>query len=152
VKNATKWLFTLSILGTPACTPVFSQTSSPTIPWCSSVTPQERSINYPPIARAAHQSGTVVGRLSISKGGAAGGFAGVFGSAMLVRAVDDATGRWKFQAKQSENYPCQILVIVDFTLDQDANPNPTNPPPNSIHIWINSSQPVLSTQYSKAAA
>jgi TonB family protein len=141
-----------AILSVLVCAPALCQGSTAELPWCAAAIPQERSAPlYPPIAKAANITGTIIGRLSLSEQGNVTGFEVVSGPEMLRHTVVSEVQKWKFQPQSSEPRSCEILVIVNFTIGQDTDPNPTKPPTNGIRFWVNASRLVLyTTNYNKA--
>ncbi len=131
----------LVFAGALSSSELFAQTS-----WCSyAVRIEAPLITYPPIARAAHVSGVVIGKLILSDEGVVQDFVTLSGPAMLVDRVSKEVKNWKFKQQQSAEHSCQALLIVGFTLDRDNNPDPTPAPSNGIKIWINASAPAINT-------
>jgi protein TonB len=73
---------------------------------------------YPPIAKAARVSGTVVIQATISKTGAIEGLKVVSGPAMLQQAAIDAVRSWRYRPYLLNNEPVEVETTVNviFTL------------------------------------
>jgi len=73
---------------------------------------------YPPIAKAARVSGTVVLQATISKTGTIEGLRVVSGPAMLQQAAQDAVRQWRYRPYLLNNEPVEVETTVNviFTL------------------------------------
>jgi protein TonB len=73
---------------------------------------------YPPIAKAARVSGTVVLQATISKTGAIENLRVVSGPAMLQQAALDAVRSWRYRPYLLNNEPVEVETTVNviFTL------------------------------------
>ena len=73
---------------------------------------------YPPIAKAAHQSGTVVLHAVISKTGSIINLSVVSGPVMLQSAAMDAVKQWKYKPFILNGEPTEVdtQVLVNFNL------------------------------------
>jgi protein TonB len=73
---------------------------------------------YPPIAKAARVSGTVVLQATISKQGTIEGLHVVSGPAMLQQAAMDAVRTWRYRPYLLNNDPVEVETTVNviFTL------------------------------------
>jgi protein TonB len=73
---------------------------------------------YPPIAKAARVSGTVVLQATISKTGAIENLRVVSGPAMLQQAAMDAVKTWRYRPYLLNNEPVEVETTVNviFTL------------------------------------
>jgi protein TonB len=73
---------------------------------------------YPPIAKAARVSGTVVLQAQISKTGTIQGLKVVSGPAMLQQAAMDAVSTWRYRPYLLNNEPVEVETTVNviFTL------------------------------------
>ncbi|MFC6646118.1 energy transducer TonB [Granulicella cerasi] len=74
---------------------------------------------YPPIARAAHQSGSVVLHAIISKTGSIEDLKVVSGPAMLQGAALDAVRSWRYKPYILNGEPTEVetTVVVNFNLN-----------------------------------
>jgi protein TonB len=79
---------------------------------------QKTSPTYPPIAKAARVSGTVVLQATISKTGTIQNLKVVSGPAMLQQAALDAVRQWRYRPYLLNNEPVEVdtTVNVVFTL------------------------------------
>jgi protein TonB len=79
---------------------------------------QKTAPAYPPIAKAARVSGTVVLQATISKTGAIENLHVVSGPAMLQQAALDAVKQWKYKPYLLNNEPVEVETTVNviFTL------------------------------------
>ncbi|MFZ1083545.1 MAG: energy transducer TonB [Terracidiphilus sp.] len=68
---------------------------------------------YPPIAKAARVSGTVVLQAAISKTGTIEGLHVVSGPAMLQQAAFDAVKTWRYRPYLLQGVPVQVLTTVN---------------------------------------
>lgn len=68
---------------------------------------------YPPIAKAARVTGTVVIQATISKSGSVENLHVVSGPAMLRQAALDAVKTWRYRPYQLNNEPTQVDTTVD---------------------------------------
>ncbi len=75
---------------------------------------------YPPIARAAHISGTVILQITVSPAGKVISLKTVSGPPMLVGAAQDSVRKWTYKPLPTEQ---TFQVSVDFTLPPPINPN-----------------------------
>jgi protein TonB len=73
---------------------------------------------YPPIAKTAHISGTVVLHAVISKDGSVEDLQYVSGPPLLMKAAMDAVRQWRYQPTQLNGEPVEVdtTVSVVFTL------------------------------------
>ena len=73
---------------------------------------------YPPIAKAARVSGTVILQATISKQGTIQGLKVVSGPAMLQQAALDAVRTWRYRPYLLNNEPVEVdtTINVIFTL------------------------------------
>jgi protein TonB len=73
---------------------------------------------YPPIAKAARVSGTVVLQATISRTGSIQGLRVVSGPAMLQQAAMDAVKTWRYKPYLLNNEPVEVETTVNviFTL------------------------------------
>ena len=78
---------------------------------------------YPPIAKAARVSGTVVVELLVSTSGEALCARAVSGHALLRKAAADAALKWKFEPGDSSGHAVKTLGTVAFTF-KPAEPEP----------------------------
>ena len=74
---------------------------------------------YPPIARAAHQGGTVVLHAIISKNGTIESLSVISGPAMLVGAATDAVKQWRYKPYLLNGEPTEVdtTIMVNFNLN-----------------------------------
>lgn len=94
--------------------------------WCSIVgTAKTDKLLYPPIARVAHISGTVVGRLRFTTNGKVENFEVVSGPVMLSRAISDQVKSWTVQTSATGAEDCQTLFVVNFTIGDETPIQPT---------------------------
>jgi protein TonB len=79
---------------------------------------QKTSPVYPPIAKAARVSGTVVLQATISKTGTIQGLHVISGPAMLQQAAMDAVRSWRYRPYLLNNEPVEVETTVNviFTL------------------------------------
>lgn len=70
---------------------------------------------YPPIAKAAHVSGTVVIKVAVSKEGAVTGLHVISGPAMLQQAAMDAVKKWSFRPYIVNTAPADFQTTVSST-------------------------------------
>ena len=70
---------------------------------------------YPPLAKAAHVSGTVVIQATISKNGGVGNLRVVSGPAMLRQSALDAVKNWRFRPYLLDGEPVQVDTAVNVT-------------------------------------
>jgi protein TonB len=73
---------------------------------------------YPPIAKAARVSGTVVLQATISKTGSIEGLHVISGPAMLQQAALEAVKNWRYRPYLLNNEPVEVETTVNviFTL------------------------------------
>jgi protein TonB len=73
---------------------------------------------YPPIAKAARVSGTVVLQAIISKQGTIENLRVISGPAMLQQAAQDAVRQWRYRPYLLNNAPVEVETTVNvvFTL------------------------------------
>jgi protein TonB len=74
---------------------------------------------YPPIARAAHQGGTVVLHAIISKSGTIQSLSVISGPAMLQGAALDAVKTWRYKPYLLNGEPTEVdtTIMVNFNLN-----------------------------------
>jgi protein TonB len=68
---------------------------------------------YPPIAKAARVSGTVVLQATISKTGSIQGLVVVSGPAMLQQAALDAVKQWRYRPYLLNNEPVEVQTTIN---------------------------------------
>ncbi len=78
---------------------------------------------YPPIARAAHLTGTVIERVIFVPGGRITGVEIVMGPFLLAKSTTNQLLTWNLVSNASGVEPCQALVVVDFAFG-DSHPSP----------------------------
>jgi hypothetical protein len=109
------------------CQLAFAQTR-----WCSITgKAKDNSLVYPPIARAAHIDGIVIGRLHFATNGKVENFQVVSGPPILANSVTDQIKLWTVQTNAQGTEPCQSLFVVTFAIgDSKVNEEglPTNHP------------------------
>lgn len=88
-------------------------------------------ITYPPIARAASVSGTVLSRVTYSPQGDVKEVTSVFGPVLLTTPVVTQLKNWHVKTSASGNELCQSLAIIDFRIGSSASA-PTRPTPQSM--------------------
>ena len=68
---------------------------------------------YPPIAKAAHVSGTVELQATISKNGTIKDLRVLTGPAMLRQAAVDAVRDWRFKPDRLNNEPTEVETTIN---------------------------------------
>lgn len=68
--------------------------------------------DYPPIARAAHISGTVVLRAVIAKNGSVQQLKYVSGPALLMASAMDAVRKWRYQPTELNGQPVEVDTTI----------------------------------------
>ena len=83
---------------------------------------QKTQPSYPPIAKAAHISGTVVLQATISKTGSIEEPQVISGPAMLQQAALDAVRQWRYKPYFINNRPVEVETTINviFTLGADT--------------------------------
>jgi protein TonB len=76
---------------------------------------QKNTPVYPPIAKQAHVSGTVVIQATISKTGAVGNLRAVSGPAMLRQSALDSVKTWRFRPYMLDGEPVEVDTTVNVT-------------------------------------
>jgi periplasmic protein TonB len=72
---------------------------------------------YPPIAKAARQSGTVVLQAMISKGGTIENLRVISGNAMLQQAALDAVRQWRYKPYLLNGEPVEVETTVNVVFN-----------------------------------
>lgn len=75
------------------------------------------TMRYPPIARAAHISGVVIGRIQFLPSGAVTGFDVVSGPPILLRNVSQQVKAWRIKTSAAGPETCLGLAIFKFVLE-----------------------------------
>lgn len=121
VRNGAFILFIVALL-VPACRAEAR--------WCD-VTGHGDSdkLTYPPIARVAHGSGTVLARVIYRPQGEVKDVILLSGPPLLARSIATQLKTWHLETNAAGEYPCQSLVIIDFRLV--TNDKSDVPPPQS---------------------
>ena len=88
-------------------------------------------ILYPPIARVARVSGTVLARIVYTAQGDITDVTSISGAPMLATSVREQLKTWHMKTNASGNDPCQSLAIIDFRLVTDGKPAGSSPQPTS---------------------
>ncbi|MGD0830002.1 MAG: TonB family protein [Terracidiphilus sp.] len=70
---------------------------------------------YPPIAKSAHVSGTVVIQVTIAKNGSVGNLRAISGPAMLRQSALDAVKNWRFRPYMLDGQPVEVDTTVNVT-------------------------------------
>jgi hypothetical protein len=96
--------------------------------WCD-VTGRgaQDAIVYPPIAKAAHVYGLVMGRVIFTPDGKVTGFEPIRGPVMLQDALRRQLSTWTVQTKATGTEACQTLVVADFSFCPTSVPCEDNP-------------------------
>ena len=104
--------------------------------WCD-VTAHGNSdkIVYPPIARAAQISGTVLARVTYSLAGEVKDVTSISGPRFLSTSVTTQLKAWHFETNASGNEPCQSLAIIDFRIAFQTSSPVSSPQPISGSIF-----------------
>jgi protein TonB len=76
---------------------------------------QRTTPTYPPLAKAAHVSGTVVIQATISKNGGVGNLRVISGPAMLRQAALDSVKSWRFRPYLLDGEPVEADTQVNVT-------------------------------------
>ena len=99
--------------------------------WCTVRLDAGRdTLTYPPIARAAHVSGVVIGRMLFRTSGEVVAFEKVSGPEMLVVSTREQTKQWDVTTAATGGELCQTLAIIDFkTQGEDGAHQQTAPVP-----------------------
>ncbi len=89
---------------------------------------------YPQAARSAKLQGTVVLRVIVSKSGDVQSAIPQSGEAALRSAAVEAVKQWKYKPYLLAGQPIEMetTVSVDFSLEEEAPPMPTGPPPGGL--------------------
>ena len=74
-------------------------------------------IVYPPIARAAHLTGTVIERVTFTPGGDVLEVDTVLGPKLIAEPVGNQLRTWRLTTNAQGAEACQALVIADFAFD-----------------------------------
>jgi hypothetical protein len=88
-------------------------------------------ILYPPIARAARVSGTVLARIVYTAQGDVTDVTSISGSPMLATSVREQLKSWHLKTNASGNDLCESLAIIDFRVVTDDKPAGPPPQPTS---------------------
>jgi protein TonB len=78
---------------------------------------QEVRPMYPPIAKAARQSGTVVLQATISKSGTIQNLKVVSGNAMLQSAALDAVRQWRYRPYMLNGEPVEVDTTINVVFN-----------------------------------
>lgn len=70
---------------------------------------------YPPIAKTAHVSGTVILRATISKNGSVQDLKVVSGPAMLQQAAFNAVQQWVYKPYMLDNQPTEVETTINVS-------------------------------------
>jgi len=100
---------------------------------------------YPPIAKAARVSGTVVLQAAISETGIITGLHVVSGPAMLQQAAYDAVKTWRYRPYLQQGQPVRVLTTVNVTFSLGGIDTPLKAAPSD------SSSPASEVQGDTAA-
>jgi hypothetical protein len=114
--------------------------------WCS-ITGKAKSDNilYPPIARAAHMSGTVVSRMTFSPQGKVIGLETIFGNPLIAKSANDQMGSWTVRTDATGEGLCQGLIVIDFAIGQtESVEQVADTPPTVFRINVRTYTIVLS--------
>jgi protein TonB len=110
-----------SVFGNATPQPVVKQAPPKKVPISSGVAQgllisQVKPI-YPPIAKAARQSGTVVLQATISKTGTIENLKVVSGNAMLQSAALDAVRQWRYRPNMLNGEPVEVDTTVNVVFN-----------------------------------
>lgn len=114
--------------------------------WCS-ITGKGKSDNilYPPIARAAHMSGTVVSRMTYSPAGKVIGLDTIFGNPLMATSANGQMKSWTIRTDATGAELCQSLVVINFVIGETESVEQiANTPPTITRIDIQTHPVVLS--------
>ena len=78
---------------------------------------QQVKPTYPAIAKAAHQSGTVVLQATISKTGTIEGLKVISGNAMLQGAALDAVRQWRYKPYMLNGDPVEVDTTINVVFN-----------------------------------
>ena len=90
--------------------------------WCDVLGHDDSDkLTYPPIAKAARISGTVLARITYTPQGDVKDVTSVSGSPMLARPVATQLKTWHLKTNASGEDLCQSLAIIDFRIGSPAS-------------------------------
>jgi hypothetical protein len=98
---------------------------------------------YPPIARAANVSGTVLARITYTSQGDVKDVISISGPPMLAKFTVAQIKDWHMKTNAAGEDLCQSLVIVEFHIGSDVAPPVTPPQPGSIVRLSVETQPLI---------
>jgi len=113
--------------------------------WCS-ITGKAKSdtIFYPPIAHAAHISGTIVSRMTFSPSGKVIGLETIFGNQLIATSANGQMKSWTVRTDASGEELCQSLIVINFVIGEtDAVEQIADPPPTIYRINVQAHTIVL---------
>jgi hypothetical protein len=114
--------------------------------WCS-ITGKAKSDNilYPPIARAAHMSGTVVSRVTYSPTGKVIGLETIFGNPLIAKSANGQMKSWTIRTDALGAELCQSLIVLNFVIGETESVEQiANTPPTITRIDVQTHPLVLS--------
>lgn len=114
--------------------------------WCS-ITGKAKSdiILYPPIARAAHMSGTVVSRVTYSPTGKVIGLETIFGNPLIASSANGQMKSWTIRTDATGAELCQSLIVINFIIGETESVEQiANTPPTITRIDVQTHPVVLS--------
>ena len=115
--------------------------------WCATTGPVKgNTLVYPPIARAAHVNGLVVGHLIFEPSGTVLRLEDASGPVLLAKNVSDQVTRWVLSTDVQGSELCQTLLVASFTIGDDALPRllEGKAPPGMYRVAVHAEVIVLS--------
>lgn len=102
--------------------------------WCTARVDMGRDpLHYPPIARAAHVSGVVIGRMMFRPTGEVVGLEKMSGPEMLFVSTREQMERWTVTTEATGGELCQTLACIDYkTQGEDDTHQQTAPVPTGM--------------------
>ena len=91
---------------------LFAASLSAQTRWCDAVSQESLpKLSYPPIARAAQISGTIIGRLRFLPNGKIQEFEPTSGPVLLTRFLVQQVKAWNLHTTAAGTEPCQTLLV-----------------------------------------
>ncbi len=114
--------------------------------WCLVTgTGAQDTLPYPPIARAANVTGTVIERVTFTPAGNVLGVEVVLGPKLIAEPVSHHLKDWQFHTDATGTQSCQVLVVADFDHGGSSFTIASQTPSSMYRVSVRAKPPVLDT-------
>ena len=119
--------------------------------WCALKEAPQHQLSYPPIARAARLTGTVIERVTFSPQGKVLRVEALSGPPLIEKSIRSDIFAWKLDTDAVGEQPCQALIVADFAFGATPEPVTSRQITSVLHISVRAEILVLDSVMYEAA-